>query len=366
MRPQATVVLDGFGTLESLRWHDGALWFCDFAHGTVHRWDTLGKPETVVEVPGRAGGLGWLPDGRMLVVSMDGRRVHRQELDGSLVVHAELGEIAGGPVNDMLVDGQGRAYVGNFGFDYHGFVRQRPNAMLYAPPGPPGAPLACLSPEGELLGLSEPLVFPNGCFLIDEGRTLLVAETLAMRLTALPVLPDGRLGPPRPWAPLVPAWLWKSLNRPGVRGRITRRVSSLLDHQAIADRSDTPIAPDGIAPGRTARPGSPTRCAASASGSAPAARSWIASPPANARSAAWSRARAATPCTPPPSPPTTRSARHGSTAHGWRRTSCRRDRGRTGLRRRPARSSARGHAHSVHGAIPRPPPGSSHARTSNG
>ncbi|MFF1739098.1 SMP-30/gluconolactonase/LRE family protein [Streptomyces mirabilis] len=250
MRPQATVVLDGFGTLESLRWHDGALWFCDFAHGTVHRWDTLGKPETVVEVPGRAGGLGWLPDGRMLVVSMDGRRVHRQEPDGSLVVHADLGDIAGGPVNDMLVDGQGRAYVGNFGFDYHGFVRQRPNAMLYAPPGPPGAPLACLSPEGELLGLSEPLVFPNGCFLIDEGRTLLVAETLAMRLTALPVLPDGRLGPPRPWAPLVPAWLWKSLNRPGLRGRITRRVSSLLDHQAIADRSDTPIAPDGIAPGK--------------------------------------------------------------------------------------------------------------------
>ncbi len=217
MRPQATVVLDGFGTLESLRWHDGALWFCDFAHGTVHRWDTLGEPETVLEVPGRAGGLGWLPDGRMLVVSMDGRRVHRQEPDGSLVVHADLGDIAGGPVNDMLVDGQGRAYVGNFGFDYHGFVRQRPNAMLYAPPGPPTAPLACLSPEGELLGLSEPLVFPNGCFLLDEGRTLLVAETLAMRLTALPVLPDGRLGPPRPWAPLAPAWLWRSLNSPGLR-----------------------------------------------------------------------------------------------------------------------------------------------------
>lgn len=100
------------------------------------------------------------------------------------------------------------------------------------------------------MGLSEPLVFPNGCILIDEGRTLLVAETLAMRLTALPVLPDGRLGPPRPWAPLVPAWLWRSLNRPGLYGRITRRVSSLLDHQAIADRSATPIAPDGIAPGK--------------------------------------------------------------------------------------------------------------------
>ncbi|KUO16531.1 SMP-30/gluconolaconase/LRE-like region [Streptomyces dysideae] len=250
MRPKATVVLDGFGVLESLRWHDDALWFCDLAQGTVHRWDTHGKPETVLDVPGRAGGLGWLPDGRMLVVSMDGRRVYRREPDGSLAVHADLGDIAGGPVNDMFVDECGRAYVGNFGFDYHGFVRRRPNSMLYEPPGPPRAPIACYSPEGELLGLSDPLVFPNGLFLTDGGRTMLVAETLAMRLTALPVLPDGRLGEPRPWAPLIGPWLWKSLNRPGPLGRITRRVSALLDHQAVADRSSTPVAPDGIAPGR--------------------------------------------------------------------------------------------------------------------
>ncbi|MDX3128430.1 SMP-30/gluconolactonase/LRE family protein [Streptomyces europaeiscabiei] len=69
MKPKTTVVLDGFGVLESLRWHDDALWFCDVAHGTVHRWDTIDKPETVVDVPGRAGGTGFLPDGRMLVVS---------------------------------------------------------------------------------------------------------------------------------------------------------------------------------------------------------------------------------------------------------------------------------------------------------
>ncbi|NEA66393.1 SMP-30/gluconolactonase/LRE family protein [Streptomyces sp. SID12488] len=249
MRPRATVVLDGFGVLESLRWHDDALWFCDLAHGTVHRWDTRGEPETVAEVPGRAGGLGWLPDGRMLVVSMDGHCVYRREPDGTLIVHADLKDIAGGPVNDMFVDRLGRAYVGNFGFDYHGFVRRQPNSMLYAPPGPPRTPLACFSPEGELLGLSEPLVFPNGLFLLDES-TLLVAETLAMRLTALPVLPDGRLGPPRPWAPLIPSALWRALNHPGLLGRATRRVSALLDHPAIAARSASPIAPDGIAPGR--------------------------------------------------------------------------------------------------------------------
>ncbi|MFD9438265.1 SMP-30/gluconolactonase/LRE family protein [Streptomyces sp. NPDC060006] len=250
VRPKATVVLDGFGILECLRWHGDALWFCDLAHGTVHRWDTVGQPETVVEVPGRAAGLGFLPDGRMLVVSMEGRCVYRREPDGSLVVHADLKDIADGNANDMFVDRQGRAYVGNFGFDYHGFVREKPNSMLYAPPGVPSTPIACYSPTGELLGLSEPLVFPNGLFLTDDGQTLLVAETLAMRLTALPVLPDGRLGHPRPWAPLIPPWLWKALNNPGPIGHVTRRVSALLDHPAIAERSSSPIAPDGIAPGR--------------------------------------------------------------------------------------------------------------------
>ncbi|MFD8306800.1 SMP-30/gluconolactonase/LRE family protein [Streptomyces sp. NPDC059690] len=123
------------------------------------------------------------------------------EPDGSLVVHADLRHIAEGPVNDMYVDKEGRSYVGHFGFDHHAFLERHPN-MLYAPPGPPRAPIACFSPQGELIGLSEPLAFTNGLFPIDEGRTMLVAETLAMRLVALPVLADGRQGPPRPWPPL--------------------------------------------------------------------------------------------------------------------------------------------------------------------
>jgi len=139
MTRTATVELSGLGVPESLRWHDRALWFSDLAHGTVHRWDGSGAVETIVNVPGRAGGLGWLPDGRLLVVSMDGHCVYRLEGDGRLVEHADLRQIAGGPVNDMLVDAAGRAYVGNFGFDYHGAVKSQANAMLYAPPGPPRA-----------------------------------------------------------------------------------------------------------------------------------------------------------------------------------------------------------------------------------
>ncbi|MEV5835466.1 SMP-30/gluconolactonase/LRE family protein [Nocardia sp. NPDC052112] len=247
MKRTASVVLDGYGIPESLRWHGGALWFSDLARGTVHRWSGEGKAETIVEVPGRAGGLGWLPDGRLLVVSMDGGVVYRLESDGRLAVHVDLRDIAGGPVNDMLVDQHGNAYVGNFGFDYYTYQREHPNSMLYVPPGPPRTPIASVSPTGTITGLTEPLYFPNGCLLTPDGRSLIVAETLAMRLTVLPVQPDGTLGRPREWAGLIAPWMWRLLNHPGLPGTITRRVSALLDHPAIAKRSSSPIAPDGIA-----------------------------------------------------------------------------------------------------------------------
>jgi sugar lactone lactonase YvrE len=247
MKLVANVLFTGLGVPESLRWHDGALWFCDLVRGgSVYRVSPTGELERIVEVPGRAGGLGWLPDGRMLVVSMDQRCVYRLEADGTLVRHAELGDIAGGDANDMLVDAGGRAYVGNFGFDYHGAMKSQANAMLYAPPGPPRAPLATFAPDGSLIGTSEPLYFPNGAVLLEGGRTLVVAETMAMRLTAFTVAPDGSLLDPRPWASLIASPLWRALNAGGLVGRMTRRVSTLLDRPWIAKRSASPIAPDGI------------------------------------------------------------------------------------------------------------------------
>jgi sugar lactone lactonase YvrE len=247
MKLTSTVLFSGFGVPESLRWHDGALWFSDLVRGGwVHRIAPTGELERVVEVPGRPGGLGWLPDGRMLVVSMDHRCVYRLEGDGTLVRHAELADIAEGDANDMLVDPAGRAYVGNFGFDYHAAMKTQANAALYAPPGPPRAPLAAYAPDGSLIGATEPLYFPNGTVLLDAGRTLVVAETMAMRLTAFTVAADGSLGDPRPWAALIAAPLWRAINDGGVVGRVARRVSALLDRPWIANRSSSPIAPDGI------------------------------------------------------------------------------------------------------------------------
>ena len=239
-------LLNGLGIPECLRWHEGALWFSDMAHGTVHRWTKQDGPRVVAEIPGRAAGLGWLPDGRLLAVSMDEHRVYRQESDGTLAVHADLSESAGGPANDMLVDDAGRAYVGNFGFDYHEFVRRHPNSAVYAPPGPPRAPIVCFGPDGARIGTSVPLMFPNGCVITVDG-TFIVAETLGLRLTELSRGPAGVLTDGRVWAPLAPAVLWQLLNRPDLVGRATRAISALLDRPAVASRSKSPIAPDGIA-----------------------------------------------------------------------------------------------------------------------
>jgi sugar lactone lactonase YvrE len=248
MKLVSNVMLAGFGVPESLRWHDGTLWFCDLVRGgSVYRIAPTGEPERITAVPGRPAGLGWLPDGRMLVVSMDHHCVYRLDVDGTLVRHAELGEIAGGDANDMVVDGAGRAYVGNFGFDYHGAVKSQAKATLYAPPGPPRAPVAAFAPDGALIGTSKPLYFPNGAVVLDGGRTLVVAETMAMRLTAFTVAQDGSLIDPRPWASLIAAPLWRALNDGGIVGRVTRRVSTLLDQPWVAKRSRSPIAPDGIA-----------------------------------------------------------------------------------------------------------------------
>lgn len=246
MAQRTEVLLDGYGVTESLRWHEGALWFSDLAAGTVHRWTREGGAATVVEIPGRAGGLGWLPDGRLLAVSMDERAVYRVEVDGSVALHAELGGLAGGVANDMLVDAIGRTYVGNFGFDYHAVHRTQANAAMYAPPGPPSTAVVTIDPDGTIVGAGPQMLFPNGMVALPGG-TVVVAETLRMRLTECDVDERGVLVNPRAWADTIPGSLWRALTARGPVGRVARTLSAALDHPAIAQRSSSPMAPDGIA-----------------------------------------------------------------------------------------------------------------------
>ena len=136
----------------------------------------------------RPSGLGWLPDGRLLVVSMHHRTVLRREPDGTLATHADLAPVATSHANDMVVAADGTAYVGNFGSDVFG-GSSRATAQL-----------AIVRPDGAVLGGPTDLEFPNGSVISADGRTLIVGESFARRYRAFPIAPDGTLGTGRVWA----------------------------------------------------------------------------------------------------------------------------------------------------------------------
>lgn len=188
------VLLDGLRFPEGPRWRDGRLWFSDMHDGRVLALAPDGKAEEILALDGdEPSGLGWLPDGRLLVVAMQSRRVLRREPDGRLVAHADLAAIADFHCNDMVVDAQGRAYVGNFGFDLHG--RATPRATR----------IALVHPDGRVEVAAEEMLFPNGTVITPDGRTLVVGESFGARLTAFDVAADGRLSNRRVWAQLEKA-----------------------------------------------------------------------------------------------------------------------------------------------------------------
>src|SRR5919112_4089344 len=114
---ELSTLLEGGAFFEGPRWRDGRWWVSDFYRGIVVTVTPDGVEETVLEVPEQPSGLGWMPDGSLLVVSRKDFRVLRRSPEGELTEHADLSGMAKGHLNDMVVDGQGRAYVGNFGFD---------------------------------------------------------------------------------------------------------------------------------------------------------------------------------------------------------------------------------------------------------
>ncbi len=183
------LLIDGLAFPEGPRWREGRLWFSDMHDHVVMTVDPSGKTEEVVRVETRPSGLGWLPDGRLLVVSMTDRRVLRLE-EGRLVEHADLSELAPWHCNDMVVDGRGRAYVGNFGFD------------MDAGEGPRATTLVLVQPDGRAEVAAEGLFFPNGTVITPDGSTLVLGETYAARLTAFCIGDEGRLSERREWARL--------------------------------------------------------------------------------------------------------------------------------------------------------------------
>jgi sugar lactone lactonase YvrE len=181
------LLIDGLVFGEGPRWRGDRLWFSDMHDEAVHTVDLSGRLETVVALPGREpSGLGFLPDGSLLVVSMLDRKILRV-LDGEVAVHADLSALVSDRCNDMVVDDHGRAYVGT-----------------YPPPSDPQGVLVVVEPDGTARIAADGMAFPNGSVFADDGRRLIVAESLGRRFSEFDVQPDGSLINRRVYADCAP------------------------------------------------------------------------------------------------------------------------------------------------------------------
>ena len=180
-------LVDGLAFGEGPRWHDDRLWFSDMHAQCVMTVDLTGKTEVICHVENDPSGLGWLPDGRLLIVSMRDRRLLRLDQAG-LQEHADLSSLASWYCNDMVVDARGRAYVGNFGFDLHQGAK------------PSAGEIILVEANGQARVVCDDVMFPNGTVITPDGKTLIVGESFGGGLTAFDIEPDGSLSSKRQWA----------------------------------------------------------------------------------------------------------------------------------------------------------------------
>jgi len=180
------VLLTGLVIGESARWHDGRLWCSNWGAQEVLAVDPDGHREVMAHVPTTLPfSIDWLPDGRLLIVSGPEAQLLRQEPDGSLVVHADLGDTG---CNEIVVDGRGNIYV-NGGCDFQPGEGERPGFILL------------ITPDGSVRRVADELAFPNGMVITPDNSTLVVVESFAAQLTAYDIAEDGTLSNRRVWAP---------------------------------------------------------------------------------------------------------------------------------------------------------------------
>jgi sugar lactone lactonase YvrE len=190
---ELTTLLQGGGFFEGPRWRNGRWWVSDFYRHCVLTVAPDGSTEEVMTVDQQPSGLGWMPDGSLLVVSMKDHRLLRRSSAGEVTVHADLSAHCGGHLNDMVVDSDGRAYVGEFGFDLQAFADPAPGKLMR------------VDPDGSVAVLASDLLFPNGSVITPAGDTLIVGETAGARYTAFTLAPDGAVSDRRVWAQVAPA-----------------------------------------------------------------------------------------------------------------------------------------------------------------
>lgn len=184
----ATVVLDELKFPECPRWHDGKLWFSDMYGGAVMALQEDGRADVVLQTRG-PGGLGWLPDGTLLFTVVRERKLMRFA-DGVADVVADVSALESVGINDMVVDAQGRAYVGGEGFNIDSGAPFAPGSVIL------------VQPDGTAAVVAGDMRYPNGMVITPDGRTLIVSETAGGCLTAFAIAPDGSLSDRRLWAQL--------------------------------------------------------------------------------------------------------------------------------------------------------------------
>ena len=187
MTKRTTILMDGLTFGEGPRWHEEKFYFSDFYSHKVFSLDMDGNSEVIVEVPAQPSGLGWMPDGTMLIVSMKDKKLLSFNKN-TLSEVADLSNLAGFHCNDMVVDDQGNAYIGNFCFNTYSGEEIRPANLILVRPGED----PCLA--------ADDLLFPNGTVITPDGKTLIVGETYAARLTAFDINQDATLSNRRVWA----------------------------------------------------------------------------------------------------------------------------------------------------------------------
>jgi sugar lactone lactonase YvrE len=182
------LVVDGVDFGEGPRWRDGTLWYSDFHQRSIYRVTENGERTTVFSgLDDRPSGLGWLPDGTLIVVFMMTQRLMRDD-GGTLVEYADLSSIATGYCNDMVVDADGNAYVGNFGFD------------LEASAEFATADLALVRSDGSVEVAATGMAFPNGSVITPDGRTLIIGQSFGGDYVAFTINDDATLSGRRQWA----------------------------------------------------------------------------------------------------------------------------------------------------------------------